>query len=278
MQRYFHWLALLLCALTSLPAAAATFGTIDATSGQAVVVAADGRSRPVTAGTTIAVGERIETGRDGEVHVVTVDDGFVAVRPDSQLRADAYQATGADDDNVAMTLLKGALRSITGWIGKRKPTAYKLATTTATIGIRGTDHEVTLVETADGTAGTYLAVSEGEAVLTAQGGEGVAVPAGKLAFAARDGKLPARLLDRLPAFLERKGLALDGRIAERKRALLDKIRERIEQRRDAASDADDDAADDADDANATPDERRARERRRALTREMKKRLRERRPN
>lgn len=44
------------------------------------------------------------------------------------------------------SLLKGGLRTITGAIGKRKPDAYQLRTTVATIGIRGTNYGVLLCQ------------------------------------------------------------------------------------------------------------------------------------
>ena len=53
-----------------------------------------------------------------------------------------YDVAGAASDNrSALSLLKGAMRAITGYIGRSNRDGYRIETPTATIGIRGTDHE-----------------------------------------------------------------------------------------------------------------------------------------
>ena len=251
--------------------AADVFGTIDATHGTALVHAADGGTRPAAPGMQVNVGERIETGADGEVHLVTADEGFIAVRPSSQMRAESYR-TAAKEENIVLTLFKGALRSVTGWVGKRNPGTYQLKTSTATIGIRGTDHEAVIIdEPMQGFApGTVVSVREGAAFLRGAQGE-IDISAGRHAFLARDGALAPRLLERLPEFLERRSLRIEDRVEKRKAALVERIKERIAERRaEAADEADDDTA-------ATPAERAARAKR-DVKREVRKRVRERNGN
>lgn len=257
----------------AMPALAAeTFGTVDAVVGSALVRGLDGTTRAATLGATIVVGERVETGADGEVHLVTADAGFIAVRPSSQVRAEAYR-TGEKEENIVLSLFKGALRSVTGWVGKRNPGSYQLKTSTATIGIRGTDHEATVVdEPVQGFApGTVVSVREGVAILRGTQGE-IDIESGRHGFLAREGALAPRLLERLPEFLERRALRIEDRVEKRKAALVDRIKERIAERRaDAADDADDDPT-------LSPAERAARAKRDAARREVRKRLRERNGN
>ncbi len=62
------------------------------------------------------------------------------LRPGTQLKIDAYkyEEGSPQNDNIALSLIKGGLRSVTGLLGRRNPSAYRVATPNATIGIRGT--------------------------------------------------------------------------------------------------------------------------------------------
>src|ERR1035437_1321946 len=58
-------------------------------------------------------------------------------------------------DNIVMQVFKGAMRSVSGLIGSRSRNAFALLAPQATIGIRGTDFMIALVNPA------YLSVSQG---------------------------------------------------------------------------------------------------------------------
>ncbi len=207
--------------------AAELFGTVDSVSG-AVTVSGDSGSAPISDHDKIYVGQRITTGADGEVHIVTADNGLIALRPNSDMRVERYQAKGEDSDEMALSLLKGALRSITGWIAKRKPAAYRLQTASATIGVRGTDHETTVLETASGDnqPGTYDTVYEGATVVQTTRGN-MEVKAGEHGFAAHE-HAPI-LLARRPDFMQRT-LKLEQRIQQRKHELGQAVKQRLADR------------------------------------------------
>ena len=61
------------------------------TIGQAMVISASGESKVVVRGTTISVGDRIETAVGGHVHIRFVDGALVSVRPTSRLVVEDYQ-------------------------------------------------------------------------------------------------------------------------------------------------------------------------------------------
>lgn len=228
--------------MTGAAQAAELFGTVDAVTGAASLTGENGASTAITVGTQVFAGQGIATGADGEVHIVTADSGLIALRPNSSFRVDRYQAKGEDSDVTAISLLKGALRSITGWIAKRKPAAYSLSTLTTTIGVRGTDHETIILEAQDGTAqpGTYDTVYEGATVMrNAQGT--TEVHAGESAYAARDARQSPALLARRPDFMERRTLRIEQRIQQRREDLRENIRNRVkagDRARDANPDAD----------------------------------------
>ena len=186
----------------------------------------DGR---VYVGQQIFSGQTLNTLEDGEVHVVTVDGGFIALRPNTVFRVDEYRAKGDSSDKIFMSLFKGALRSITGWIGKHNTSAYRITTPNATLGIRGTDHETTVIEKADGDEpGTYDTVNEGETVLKTAHGE-VEVRPGKFAFAPKNGAVAPHFLEKHPNFLAKRKLKIEERVQQRK----DFFRSRMEKMRNA---------------------------------------------
>lgn len=210
------------------PAVAATpesgrAGSVDFVDGSAQLVDATG-SRAVRKGTVIFAGQSIQTGKDAEVHMVFDDGGYLAVRPFSTVRIDQAKMVGAVDDTLAMTLLRGALRSITGWVGKFDKSSYRLAAATTTIGIRGTDHEVALIEAGeDGIPGVHSWVHEGGTSLrNAQGA--IDVEPGQAAYATNDAA--PRSHGATPEFLQRR----HGRFEARAQAHAARVRDIIENR------------------------------------------------
>ncbi len=208
----------LLALLLVCPAASAAelFGTVDAVSGSAAVIDQSGKSTPITDGLKIYEGQTINSAEDGEVHLVTEDGGIIAVRPNTVFRVDEYKAEGNDTDKIFMSLLKGTVRSITGWVGKFNNSAYRITTPTATIGIRGTDHETTVIEKGDGDeAGTYDSVNEGSTEIKTPHGV-TAVTPGKFAFAPRGRAVAPFFLAQQPRFMARRILRIEARIQQRK--------------------------------------------------------------
>jgi hypothetical protein len=224
------YLYALLLALTvsSAACAAELFATVDAISGKANITDKSGKSEIISMGLKVYEGQTINTGEDSEVHLITEDAGMIAVRPDTIFRVDEYKAEGGSTDKIFMSLLKGSIRSITGWIGKHNTSSYRVTTPTATIGIRGTDHETTVRDHSDGDeAGTYDNVYEGATVLKTPQGSAEVTP-GKFAFAARDKAAAPFFLQRQPQFLAIRRLKIEERIQQRKGFL----HERFEQMRE----------------------------------------------
>lgn len=203
--------------------AAEIFGTVDALSGSATVSDASGKPQSLAVGQRVSDGATINTADDGELHITTVDGGFIALRPNTTFKIDEYKAEGAGTDKVWMSLLKGSMRSITGWIGKHNTQAYRLTTPTATIGIRGTDHETTVIEeSAEDEAGTYDTVNEGATVMETPQGKAEVMP-GKHAFAAKNRALAPVFLANHPHFWEKRQLRIEDRILERKSFFRDRM-------------------------------------------------------
>lgn len=136
----------LLCALPVLADVAAT---VVFASGQPRILAADGSARAVQRGSEMRAGETIET-RDGRVQLRFRDGAGMSLQPETSFRVDRFRFGGErviPDDGVLMTLIKGGLRTVTGWLGKQDRRQYLMRTTVATIGIRGTEFGALLDET-----------------------------------------------------------------------------------------------------------------------------------
>lgn len=117
-------------------------------TGAPVLTAENGSTRPLVRGGSIAAGELIDTA-DGRVQLRFPDGASMSLQPNTQFRVDRFRYAGngghaAAGDGVVMSLLKGGLRTVTGWLGKRDRSQYKIGTTVATIGIRGTEFGASL--------------------------------------------------------------------------------------------------------------------------------------
>lgn len=174
-------------ATTAAPVARAInqAGRMELVEGDVQILDADKKPRPARPGEALNEGDSIVTGKDGEVHIKMRDEGFIAVRPNTDLQVVAYRAQGDDQDKGIIALAKGSFRSVTGWIGKFNSSAYQIKTPAATIGIRGTDHEPLVIPpgSPDGDAGTYDKVYVGASFIETPKGR-IDIGAGKAGFAA----------------------------------------------------------------------------------------------
>ena len=177
-------LAPLLLTLGTAPAWAD--GTLTHLSGPVSVQKSDGKTLPGAIGAKVSVGDIVVTGAGGYARVEMSDGGEMVLRPDSQLKVESYKFVEAKpaEDNMVFSMLKGGLRTVTGLIGKRgNKDAYRLTTSTATIGIRGTQFDLRVCQANCGALadGTYVAVRFG-AIQTSNAQGTMAVAAGQAAY------------------------------------------------------------------------------------------------
>lgn len=126
----------------SFSALADPVGMVQTTDGTVVVVKTDGKRRIVSPGSNLDKGDSLQTEKESTAKLRFSDGSEMIVRPSSAVLIQDYhyQQAAPDKDTFVVGLLRGALRQITGFIGKRgNQDAYKLRSGTATIGIRGTD-------------------------------------------------------------------------------------------------------------------------------------------
>jgi hypothetical protein len=196
--------------------------TVELAEGKVAVTSLNGARQAASRGLKLIPGDTIETGGDGELHAVLADGGYLAVRPNSVVRIQAFAAQGEERDEAWIDLGRGALRAVTGWVGKARPAAYRFTTPQANVGVRGTDLD--LVHIAEGEArggelaGTHHWVHEGATVLRTPRGQ-LELAAGQAAYARRATDAP-RLHDGVPAFVRDRQGRFDTRI-ERHAAQID---------------------------------------------------------
>jgi len=120
-------------------AAAAPAGNVDFAIGGVSVTGADGRARPAAKGQTLESGDRIVT-TDGRAQIKFTDGAYVSLQPNTDFAIRDYRYDGKTDgsERGVFGLVRGALRTVTGAIGRVNRSNYQIQTPTATIGIRGT--------------------------------------------------------------------------------------------------------------------------------------------
>ncbi|MGB5082782.1 MAG: FecR family protein, partial [Burkholderiales bacterium] len=123
------------------------------------VQAAQGAGAPasVSAGQRVEAGTTIRTGAGGRA-VLRLDDGHsVVLHENTEFRLAEYRfdRDRPGEDSMRLQLLKGGLRSVTGLMGQRSRESVTLALPQASIGLRGTDFMVMLIDSA------YLSVLHG---------------------------------------------------------------------------------------------------------------------
>lgn len=168
-------------------------GTFQTVSGDVRAAAPTNAPVAVAPNARIVEGTTVTTGPNSRA-TIRLDDGHaVVLAENSEFRLDAYRfdRSTPQTNNIAIQLLKGALRSVSGLIGGRNPGEFALRTATATIGIRGTDFVIALAEQ------TFVSVSEGVVNVTNAAGSipvGAGATAGVSSATSLAGIIPAGAL------------------------------------------------------------------------------------
>jgi hypothetical protein len=111
-----------------------------AAQGEIFALDGQGTRRRLVDGASVYPGDVVETAARAQVVLAFRDDSRLTLGPATQFRVDAF---AFDDKNPAdgrflVSLLRGSLRALTGWIGKANSRNVGFITQTATVGIRGT--------------------------------------------------------------------------------------------------------------------------------------------
>ena len=170
----------------------------------------NGQQRLVAPGGPAFKGDTLETPAGGQAVLIFRDDTRITLQGGTRVRIDdyAYERQRPGEGSFSLGLIKGGIRALTGLIGKAQPSRVRFATSTATVGIRGTGLDLRCDGSGAGEAGggvadgCFIATWQGEVTVAslAAPNEVVIVPAGAAA-SVTPGQASARLLNEPPAFM-----------------------------------------------------------------------------
>ncbi|MEO5862126.1 MAG: FecR family protein [Burkholderiales bacterium] len=211
--------AALVLALSDFAVAAS--GKFQFVSGDVRVQTKTGEIIAVAKGTEVNEGDVIFSGSPALAQLKMDDGGTLVVRPNTRLTITTYRFNGAEDgaERATYRLDRGSVRAITGQIGKRNKQNYLIQTPTASIGVRGTDHEPAFIpKNEDGypgaKPGTYDKVNAGETYIETKGGLVVVKP-NSVGYAENELSVPT-ILPFMPSFynkMAKKGSASSRAVA-----------------------------------------------------------------
>jgi hypothetical protein len=172
--------------------------------GEVRVLSPGGDRRPER-GEEVREGETILTGAGALTQIRLADGGMLSIRGDTEMKFDRFSHAGENDRDSSMfvSLLKGGFRSVTGLIGRLNRDGYRVTTPSATIGIRGTDHEPVVVPqpppgvTPTVPPGTYDRVYSGATFIRSVQGTVQTVLPNQVGFISIEGAAPV-ILPQLP--------------------------------------------------------------------------------
>lgn len=172
--------------------AATSAGIAQFIAGDVSVRGADGKTDALIKGKDIESGQAIVTGANGRAQVKFSDGGLVSLQPNTEFKIANYvDKADPQQDRFLVDLLRGSMRAITGLIGKRNRANYKVTTTTATIGIRGSGF--TAGYNPDGTLGV---TAEKDGIEVCSGGVCVGLVAGESVRVNSSNEPPVRTVTR----------------------------------------------------------------------------------
>ncbi|ATE67233.1 FecR family protein [Rhizorhabdus dicambivorans] len=125
-------------ALIAQSAMAAEIGRIKRSMGTASVERGKAKLAPVP-GFQLQSGDRLVTGRDGQMSLTFIDDTRFSVGPNSSIAVDQFDYNRTTQaGNFVTRVNRGSLAVVSGQIAKSKQDAMKVRTPTSLLGVRGT--------------------------------------------------------------------------------------------------------------------------------------------
>ncbi len=165
-------LSVFLVSLASNNVYASVAGHVQFVHGEVQRINLAGKTHAIKKGEAIDEGDTLVSSESASAQIKMRDNGLIAMRPSTELKFDTFTFNGQQDgtEKSFFSLVKGGFRAVTGLIGKVNKDNYRISTPSATIGIRGTDHETFVVISGSTLAltspvGTYNKVNMGETIM-----------------------------------------------------------------------------------------------------------------
>jgi len=190
-------------------------GQVLVSRGKTFSISSKNERRDLDVGSEIHVGDRLFTGIKGYLRLNMIDDAKIDLRCNSEMLIEDYRLLRAGNRSI-IYLLKGSLRKITGTIGKFADDVYEMKTPMSTVGVRGTDYALRVLQAygCDGSVdvnskGLFVKVNKGSIDLKNKTGS-VALNVGDAAHVTGDDAKPQSIQVSDGVFEEAKEKADDG--------------------------------------------------------------------
>ena len=156
--------------------ALANTGSVAHIAGTLSAKKADGSTRLLSPRSEVRTGDTVSTERDSHAQINFSDGAQVTLKPSSSFRIDNFGFTKdrPKEDSFITSVLTGGLRMVTGLVGRRDRSKFRMGTATATIGIRGTTfsaHDCIASECAGLKPAVYVGVSNGSILVENEFGQ-----------------------------------------------------------------------------------------------------------
>jgi len=116
-------------------------GVVTGLNGSATL-SRDGSKIEVSLGMKLQEKDTVVTRGNAKVQIIFEDETIITIGKNSEFSIEEYLFDETDEPSLKFGLLRGAMRTITGKIGKMAPEKFAVKTKTATIGIRGTNFTI----------------------------------------------------------------------------------------------------------------------------------------
>ncbi len=119
-------------------------GRIALMQGKASALDSNNKSRPLSTGAAVYELDQIQTGIKSFAVLAFNDKSRITMSPGTAFKIEEhhYKPEVPAENNAFLRFIRGGLRLITGAIGRLNQRSYRVATPTATIGIRGTGFDL----------------------------------------------------------------------------------------------------------------------------------------
>ena len=154
----------------------ANTGSVAHVAGTLSAKKADGSTRVLSPRSEVRTGDTVSTERDSHAQINFSDGAQVTLKPSSSFRIDNFGFTKErpKEDSFLTSVLTGGLRLVTGLVGSRSRSKFRMGTATATIGIRGTTfstHDCIASACAGLKPAVYVGVSNGSVIVRNEFGQ-----------------------------------------------------------------------------------------------------------
>ncbi len=120
-------------------------GQVIKKKGKTFVISNKDKKRNLDVGSEIFVGDRVYTGVNGFIRLNMIDEAKIDLRCNSEMLIEDYQLLRGGNRSV-IYLIKGSVKKITGSIGKMAEDIYEMHTPLATVGVRGTEYAIRVLQ------------------------------------------------------------------------------------------------------------------------------------